>query len=151
MQSTVRHLVGAGLGVVAIPVLLGLSWWSAREWQEFAARLNTERSLAYVLSLLLIGAVVGALCGGRVVSPLASVVSGAALLVLNLLTWLPVVLHVGGPFGMGSGIFRAVGFVPTTFVLSFVLLTASAFPSRWAGARSRQAPRPLPAQEVQRS
>lgn len=151
MQSTVRHLVGAGIGVVAFAALLAISWWCAREWHLFAAMMKPGHGLVFIFAILLLGVVAGVLCGGRVVSPLASLVSGALLLVLNLVFWLPLALGMKGPVGMGGFLYEVVGFTPISFALAFVLLTASAFPSRWAGERTRPAPRPLPAQEVQRS
>ncbi|MQA80705.1 MAG: hypothetical protein GEV10_19865 [Streptosporangiales bacterium] len=145
-----RHLIGAGFGVVAVPVLLVLSWWSAREYQLTVQFFRPGHGALFLLSVALVGVVAGVLCAGRFVSPVASVVAGGVLLVINLMVWAPLALRIGGRLELNGFLFRAVGLVPTLLALSFVLLTASAFPSRWVGERSRPAPRPLPAQEVQR-
>lgn len=127
----VRHLAGAGIGLVAVPVLLLLSWWSLREQQLFAGLFQRGHGVLFILSVLLVGAVVGMLCGARFVSPVASLVAGGLLLLLSLFFWLPYAARLPSPVDAGSWLGRAVGYTPTVLTVSAVLLAASAWPSRW--------------------
>lgn len=144
----VRHLAGAGIGLVAVPVLLLLTWWSLREQQLFVAAFIKGHGVLFLISFLLLGAVVGVLCGGRLVSPVASLVSGALLFLMCAAFWVPFIIGFR-PVNLGEWFTRTVGYSPTLLVLSAVLLVASLWPSRWrTSSPVNPQPRPFPAQEV---
>lgn len=140
----VRHLAGAGIGLVAVPVLLLLSWWSLREQQLFAGFLQRGHGVLFFVSFLFLGAVVGVLCGARFVSPVASLVAGGLLFLLSVFYWLPFVLRLPTLVDTGSWLGRAVGYTPMVLTLSAVLLVASAWPSRWRTAPQAPHPHPQP-------
>lgn len=145
----VRHLVGAGIGLVAVPVLVLLSTWSLREQQLFSAEFSRGHGVLMLVAFLLLGGVAGVLCTGRLVSPLASLVSGGLLFLLCCAFWLPYALLLGAQIDIEGWLGRGVGWTPTLLVLSVVLVVASVAPSRWrAKPPPNPQPRPLPAQEV---
>ena len=145
----VRHLVGAGIGLVAVPVLMLLSTWAMREQRLFAEEFSRAHGVLMLVAVLLLGAAVGVLCAGRLVSPVASLVSGGLLFLLCGAFWFPYVLLLGVQFDLEGWLGRAVGWTPTLLVLSVVLVVASVAPSRWRAKPPRSPqPRPLPAQEV---
>ncbi|MCP2335377.1 hypothetical protein [Actinomadura rupiterrae] len=91
MTNGARHGLGVLAGIVAIPVLIGLFGYAAdryTRWRSMALysyRMHESTGVAVVLIVLLLlsAALLAVLCAPRL-SPLASLVPGAALLIVNV-------------------------------------------------------------------
>lgn len=134
MRNGVRHMLGAGAGLLATPLI--------------AAGFVSHASLdGWIATSLLAGlmVVIGALAGSRI-SPLASLLPGLVLGVLagGFLAGAPWVTPPGGvplPYEAGYRALLAGWALP----VACVLVVASLFPSRWRGA-PRPAEPPEPAE-----
>ncbi|GAA1618620.1 hypothetical protein GCM10009733_013660 [Nonomuraea maheshkhaliensis] len=127
MRNGVRHLLGAGAGLLATPLIAA----------GFVSHAGLDGWLATSLLAGLM-VVIGALAGSRI-SPLASLLPGLALAV------------PAGAFLAGAPWVTPYGVVPPAYEAGYrallagwalpvacVLVVASLFPSRWRGA-----PRPV--------
>ncbi|MFC7327472.1 hypothetical protein [Marinactinospora rubrisoli] len=143
MSNTVRHVIGAVVGLVLVPVTVVALGWSQWNLQLAMARFDYAGGfLIGMAGLLVLGIVLGLAVGSRM-SPLASLIPGIALAVL-------------GGFGSqpaGYDFFNQV--IPfdfwwngvTIYPLLGVLLLAASLPvSRWrSGRRPSRAGRRQPA------
>ncbi|WP_157548144.1 hypothetical protein [Nonomuraea candida] len=130
MRNGVRHLLGAGTGLLATPLIAaGLLY--------YASGLAASAWLA-VAVLAATMAVAGVLAGSRI-SPLASLVPGLALAAAAALAYAPWAAVTGL---VPAGYARAYDGLVGTWALpaACVLLAASAFPSRWRAAAAREEP-----------
>ncbi|MGW0807219.1 hypothetical protein [Nonomuraea sp. NPDC002799] len=147
MRNGVRHLIGAGVGVLAVPVIAAGVMYGSAERYEYTLHgfvVDWIGVAAYLGTAL----VIGALAGSRL-SPLASLLPGLAF--GGLVTASLVRMGLGGDHLLGFGVVPRqyfndyLPFLHTWApVIAGVLLAASAFPSRW-----RQAVRPAPPEPPQ--
>ncbi|MFB4283847.1 hypothetical protein ACBJ59_51710 [Nonomuraea sp. MTCD27] len=132
MRNGVRHLLGAGTGLLATPLIAaGFLYY---------ASLGGGWVAVGVLAATMV--VAGLLAGSRI-SPIASLVPGLVLAGLAAAA-LARVPGVVAPALMPAGYARAYAELAETWALvaGCVLLAASAFPSRWRAAVRAEPPQP---------
>jgi hypothetical protein len=137
VRNGVRHLLGAGAGLLATPLIAaGLLYFAS------------GRALAAWIAAAALGAtmvLVGVLAGSRI-SPIGSMVPGLALAVVAGLAYVPGVPVAGlMPAEYAEPYARLAG--TWALPLACVLLAASVFPARWRGA-TRPEPPAEPEEEV---
>ncbi|SPL94176.1 unnamed protein product [[Actinomadura] parvosata subsp. kistnae] len=130
VRNGVRHLLGAGAGLLATPLIAaGLLYFVS------------GRALAAWIAAVALGAtmaVVGALAGSRV-SPIGSLVPGLALAAVAALAYVPgvpVARLVPAEYAEPYARLAETWALP----LACVLLAASVFPARWRGAARPEPP-----------
>ncbi|MEU7894896.1 hypothetical protein AB0B45_18805 [Nonomuraea sp. NPDC049152] len=137
MSNAVRHVLGVVAGLLLTPLLAVALTYGVGE-TSFAFRMYVT-PWPGALALAACAIVLGFVAGSRL-SPIASLLAGLTytlaglgMLVIELypaklLDLLPSTLRVG---------FDTIGPSGLLFMLGVLLLTASAFPSRWRAARPR--------------
>ncbi|MBA9007981.1 hypothetical protein [Thermomonospora cellulosilytica] len=148
MSNGARHGLGFLLGLVAAPVIFGLLLFGTerliRANQQFQD--GPERWIGAVF-VLLAAAVVGLLIGSRV-SPLASLVCGGILALVNL-PWLQLSSDLAKqvfelvPNGYGNS-FITLMTLGVSGMIGGALMIGSLPPSRWRAATRRPAAGPQP-------
>ncbi|MDS1270407.1 hypothetical protein RIF23_08880 [Lipingzhangella sp. LS1_29] len=88
MSNAMRHLVGAVVGVVATPLILGGLTYLIPEFHQAFARFETATLLPLAGALLALGLLIGLGAGSRL-SPLATLLPGLVLTVLGLIMTIP--------------------------------------------------------------
>ncbi|MEO3782391.1 hypothetical protein ABGB12_03610 [Actinocorallia sp. B10E7] len=143
MNNAARHVLGFGVGVLALPALVALLCYGIVEFAQVYREMGETSPLAFV-AVGAGGALLGLLCGSRL-SPLASLFPGLVLFAYGVVwTFDPYV--VSGyvtdvlPEGMRFGLL-ALESTGMLLVLGCALLVASAPPSRW---RAMPKPPPVP-------
>lgn len=144
MSNAVRHVLGVVAGLLLTPLLVvALAYGTGQI--IFALRMFTM-PWPGALALAACAVVLGFLAGSRL-SPVASLMAGLtytlaglAMIIVelypaDLMELLPATLRVG---------FDTLGQMGLVFVLGVLLLTASAFPSRWRATRPRPGVPPAP-------
>ncbi|TMR08057.1 hypothetical protein ETD86_49420 [Nonomuraea turkmeniaca] len=139
MRNGVRHVLGAGAGLVATPLIAAGVAYGLNRPQPIVDRIALAALFGAVI-------VVGVLAGSRV-SPLGSLLPGLAFMGL----WVTAQVRLG----MGGDHKLWYEFVPAEYlqgyesflhtwspVVGCILLTASVFPSRWRAAAEPVAPPP---------
>ncbi|HEX4818191.1 MAG TPA: hypothetical protein VFV66_36080 [Nonomuraea sp.] len=157
MRNGVRHLLGAGTGLLTTPLLAaGLGYGAAAgspraeriaAWVPIPPAADWFRTSMFVAALV----VIGVLAGSRL-SPLAALLPGLALTALGAA--LPVRLAMGGDHRLGFDLvpgayLDAYAALLGTWALpaGVVLLVAAAFPSRWRGRAQAPEEPPPPVEE----
>ncbi|MFI9840427.1 hypothetical protein ACIHFD_25565 [Nonomuraea sp. NPDC051941] len=147
MRNGVRHLLGAGAGLLATP-LIATGFIVGIERYRHTAAMTVD----WVVLAVYVGTVVliGVLAGSRI-SPLASLLPGLAF--LGFIGAALVRMALGGDHRMGFDDVPSQfleGYMTLLYTWSLptgcILLTASLFPSRWRAARTD--PPPPPPQEA---
>lgn len=138
MRNGVRHVLGAGAGLAATPLIAAGFLYSASQDRNWLA------TGALVAAMVL----VGALCGSRI-SPLASLVPGLAFAGTAIFARTPWAGQVRADYAQAY-----LDLIdPWSLPAGAVLLAASVFPARWRGAERPEpvlveepapAPPPLP-------
>jgi hypothetical protein len=150
VRNGVRHLIGAGAGVLAVPLIgTGLAYGDVERFNT-APQISVDvlAMAAFAGALVLIGV----LAGSRV-SPMASllpglVFTGAAGAVIGR-------LYTYGDMRLWNELVPP-GYLPYyepflarwALVAGLVLLVASLFPSRWRARPARSTPPPPPEEEA---
>ncbi|MEV6036360.1 hypothetical protein AB0L65_34755 [Nonomuraea sp. NPDC052116] len=149
MRNGVRHLLGAGAGLLATPLIAtGFIIGVARYRQTAAMTVDWVVLAVYVGTVVLIGV----LAGSRI-SPLASLLPGLAF--LGFIGAALVRMALGGDHRMGFDDVPSQfleGYMALLYTWSLptgcILLTASLFPSRWRATRTDPLPPPPPPLEA---
>ncbi|MEV1168682.1 hypothetical protein [Nonomuraea sp. NPDC049784] len=152
MRNGVRHVLGAGAGLLASPLIAAGFIVGIERF-----RVTAVMSVDWTVMAVFIGTLVliGALAGSRI-SPLASLLPGLAF--TGFIGAALVRIAMGGDHRMGFDQVPSEfleGYMTLLYTWSLptgcVLLAASAFPSRWRGARTdpplippQEAPEPPP-------
>ncbi|MEU4724411.1 hypothetical protein AB0G06_32765 [Nonomuraea dietziae] len=135
MSNAARHILGVVAGLLLTPIIaLGLMYGSGQVVHGFQI-FSTPWVGAGVLAACAVA--LGFLAGSRL-SPVASLMAGlvytamgTVLMIVELYpSWLADLLPM--PLRMG---FNVLGPTGALFIAGILLLTASAFPSRWRAAR----------------
>jgi hypothetical protein len=139
LRNGVRHLLGAGAGLLATPLIAAGLGYGLNKPQPIVGWMALAAFFGAVVT-------VGVLAGSRV-SPLASLLPGLAFMGF----WVTVQVRMG----MGGDHRLWYAFVPAEYlhgyetllhtwspVVGCILLTASIFPSRWRAAVKPVAPPP---------
>ncbi|TYB60686.1 hypothetical protein FXF51_31270 [Nonomuraea sp. PA05] len=138
VRNGVRHLLGAGAGLLATALIAaGLLYFAS------------GRALAAWMAAAALGAtmvLVGALSGSRI-SPVASLVPGLVLAAVAGLAYVPAVSVAGLlPVEYAEPYARLAG--TWALPVACVLLAASVFPARWRARAVRPEPPAEPEEEV---
>ncbi|MEV4111456.1 hypothetical protein [Nonomuraea sp. NPDC049695] len=145
MRNGVRHLLGAGAGLLATP-LIAAGFIVGFERFGGTARMTVD----WVVMAVFVGTLIliGALAGSRV-SPLASLLPGLAF--TGFIGAALVRIALGGDHRMGFDLVPSEfleGYMSLLYTWSLptgcILLAASVFPSRWRSARKTDPPAPEP-------
>ncbi|TMR89783.1 hypothetical protein [Nonomuraea basaltis] len=144
MRNGVRHLLGAGAGLLATPfIAVGLGYGFSERYRMLA-----QVTIDWIAMGAFAGAlvVIGVLAGSRL-SPLASLLPGLAFTGFALTGMVRL--------GMGGDHRLWYDLVPSEYLVSYatllhswslpagcLLLAASVFPSRWRGKVVREEPPP---------
>ncbi|WP_433436342.1 hypothetical protein [Nonomuraea sp. CA-141351] len=145
MRNGVRHVLGAGAGLLATPLIAAGFIVGIERFRATAVMSVDWTVMAVFIGTLVL---IGALAGSRI-SPLASLLPGLAF--TGFIGAALVRIAMGGDHRMGFDQVPSEfleGYMSLLYTWSLptgcVLLAASAFPSRWRGARTD----PPPPQEV---
>jgi hypothetical protein len=138
MSRTLRHVIGAVVGVLIIPlVVAAFGYPSYRHSADFSPQLfGHGRPFVAAAALILIGIVLGLSAGSRL-SPLASLIPGLVLTGFGAIwvlqpSWVVHRTFRGVPDQFNAA-YQAQASSGVLLVLGVLLLVASTWPSRWRG------------------
>ncbi|GAB3208879.1 hypothetical protein ACQEU5_05195 [Marinactinospora thermotolerans] len=137
MSDGLRHLIGAGVGLVAAPVSVFALGWGADSLRAAMMALHVDPGLYLpgLASVFILGLLLGPLAGSRM-SPLASLLPGVTLTALGLFALSPVFAELAtGLTPLG----RLGGGAVVYLLLGGLLIAASVPASRWRPAARRTA------------
>lgn len=139
MSKAARHILGVVAGLLLTPLLmLGLMYGSGQVVYAFKTDFSPSWLGAAVLAACAVA--LGFLAGSRL-SPLASLVTGLGFTGMGTVLLIPMLYPSGladllpAPLRWGFDMLGPTGML---FIAGILLLTASAFPSRWRAARPEQ-------------
>lgn len=136
MSNSVRHVLGALVGVVAIPIVLfGVNTFVRWVYSANVTLRFTPEAGAGVAAILVVCLLLGALAGSRI-SPLAALIPGVLFTLLGIAASIPDVFGLLGP--LASVEYFSLGSIPY-LLLGGILLGSAVFPNRWRPAQAARA------------